>query len=278
MIRLAFAVLAGVACGLTVWLLRGPLRARWNKDVEWLQLAVWRFSPEPFDARPWVAGYYATALLLLVVCWLTPLRYVDLLISAAILAAPRIVLENRWMHRRREIGEQLPAAVRLMSSGVASGLTLAQAIERLAERGPSPIKMEFRLMANLWKHGSDLPGVIREARRRIGLPDFDLFASAVLVNQRMGGDITRTLDRLADALESTDRMRRDVFAATSEGRTNVKVLVIAPFIMLGFVELMDHEAVALLFSKGLGLALLGIAGLLTAIGTIWAWSIVHADV
>ena len=157
-------------------------------------------------------------------------------------------------------------------------MTLIQAIERLAERGAAPIKTEFRIMANQWGLGSDFTAVIEEAKRRLGLQSFNLFASAVLVNQRMGGNVTDTLERLAHSLESIDSMQRDVHAATSEGRTNVKVLMIAPLIMLGLVEIMDHQAVALLFTTALGGVLLGLAAILTAIGAIWAWKVAHADV
>ena len=62
-------------------------------------------------------------------------------------------------------------------------------------------------------------------RFKILLP---LFASAILVNQKLGGNISQTLDRLAGSLESIEHMRREVHAATSEGRTNIKVLAIAP--------------------------------------------------
>jgi tight adherence protein B len=165
-----------------------------------------------------------------------------------------------------------------MSSGVGSGMTLVQAIERLGERGPEPIRTEFRIMANYWQMGSDFGSTIEEAKRRLALKNFTLFASAILVNQRMGGNVTETLDRLADSLESLETMRRDVHAATAEGRTNIKVLAVAPFLMLGLVAFMDAGAVGMLFTTTIGLTLLAIAFAMAGTGTVWAWRVVNADV
>lgn len=268
----------GAAIALTVWSLREALVRRFEKDVGWLQHMVWRFTPEPFPAERYVAMLYAgaVALLFLLLLLVEPIAAVGCWTIVVVL--PRLFLARAWAKRRKTINEQLPAAVRQMSSGVGSGLSLAQAIERLALRAATPIRTEFHIMANYWKLGADFSSTIEEAKRRLDLPNFNLFASALVVNQRMGGNITETLDRLAGSLESIEQMRRDVHAATSEGRTNIKVLAITPLIMVGMISLMDAGAVKMLFTTPVGHLLLLIAVLLTALGTWWAWTIVRSDV
>lgn len=273
------ALATGLAIGAVVWLLRGQLVTRWQQDCAWLAHAVWRFTPEPFDPRRYVAGYYIGSFVLLVLLLLlVPSKIVAVVLWFVIVLLPRMVIEKRWEKRRALIDEQLPATVLQMSSSVASGMSLVQAFERLAERAPEPIRTEFRVITNYWRMGADLSATIEEAKRRLRLQNFTLFSSAILINQRMGGNITQTLERLAHALESVERMRREVHASTSEGRTNIKVLVVAPFIMLGIVAVMDLRAVMLLFQRPLGWILLGIAAALTVAGTLWAWRIVNADV
>jgi len=275
---LLLAAMIGVSGGLIVWSLRGFFQTRWDRDVAWLEHAIWRLTPEPFNGKPWVAGYYITVALSVVAWSLLPPKILVGLVVLAIIILPRPLLGLRWKQRRKQINEQLPEAVLQMSGSVASGMTLTQAIERLAKRAATPIRTEFRIMANQWELGSDFRAVIEEQKRRLGLERFNLFASTVLVNQLMGGNITETLERLAYSLEAIDRMQRDVHAATSEGRTNVKVLLVTPLVMLGFVELMDHEAVLMLFTTPVGGGLMGVAGLLTVVGALWAWSIANADV
>jgi len=279
MTALILAIMIGVSGAFIIWTLREPLIARWEKDVAWLEHTIWRFTPEPFNARPYVAGFYLGAIVLLILLvMIFPMPLFGVVIWFIIIPLPKVFIDRAWSKRRRSIDEQLPAAVLQMSSSVASGMSLIQAIERLAERAPGPINTEFRIIAGYWHLGSDLTATIEEAKRRLRLPNFTLFASAILINQRLGGDITKTLDRLAYSLEAVERMRREVHAATSEGRTNIKVLMIAPIIMLGFITVIDPPAVGMLLTRPLGHILLGVAALLTAAGTFWAWRIVRSDV
>ncbi|MEQ9617137.1 MAG: type II secretion system F family protein [Phycisphaerales bacterium] len=279
MTELVLAILIGGSIGLFVWAARRDAVSKYQTDTAYLEGAIWRFTPEPVELRPWLFGYYAVSVVLLIFfLFVFPQPVVGLILWLIAFILPKHVIEWRWEKRRKLIDEQLSPTVLQMSSSVASGMTLAQAIDRLAERAPEPIRTEYRVMANQWKHGADFSATIEEAKRRLKLPNFNLFASALLINQRMGGNVVETLERLAYSLESIERMRREVRAATSEGRTNIKVLAVAPFIMLGIVALMDAQAVGMLFSTPFGWTLVSVAFLFTAVGTFWAWRIVNADV
>lgn len=276
---IAIAVLFGVAIGLLAFALRGPFRRRFEKDVAWLEHTFWRFSPTPRPARPYIMwGYIGAFALLVVLIALSSNVILSLAIWGVVIMLPRWYAARAWSKRREEIDEQLPDAVRQLSSSVGSGLSLAQAIERLAIRAQAPIRTEFYVIASYWKLGADFTTSIEDAKRRLGLANFDLFASALVVNHRMGGNVTDTLDRLATSLESIARMKREVHAATAEGRMNIKVLAVAPVIMLGLVSFMDAEAVGMLFTRTMGQLMLGFCITLTVIGTMWAWKIVDSDV
>lgn len=276
---LLVSLLLGSTLAFLLYTSRHLLAERFRRDVAWLEYAMWRMSPDPYDGTGPVAAYYAAVIVsLLLIIFVLPFKGILILVWIISSIAPPILIEGRWSKRRERINEQLPAAVLQMSSTVASGMSLAQATEHLANRAPAPISMEFQVMTNYWKMGSDFPATLEEAKRRLRLPNFNLFASALLINLRMGGDLTNTLERLAYSLESVEKMRRDVEVATSEGRTNIKVLAISPILMLGFICVIDFEAVGWLFTKPIGNIILAVAGGLIAIGLAWAWSIVNADV
>lgn len=269
----------GIAGALIVYALRGAFQRRYDRDVAWMQHTLWRFNPNPKAAEPYVVGYYCLALALLgVLLLLASSAVLALLIWSLVFFVPRWFADYQWGKRKETINDQLPGAVRKLSSSVASGLSLAQAMERLAVRAPDPIRTEFYVISNYWKMGADFESAIEDAKRRLKLQNFTLFASAVVVNQHMGGNVVLTLDRLATSLESIASMQREVRSATAEGRMNVKVLAIAPFGMLGMVSFMDAGAVAMLFNTVIGQFILAFAIGLTALGTWWAWKIVNSDV
>lgn len=273
------ALTIGLSGALLVYALRATLMRRFERDVAWLEHTLWRFTPSPKPVRLYVIAYYAFALTLLVALLLlltNPL--IGLALWSLAIFVPHWVAARAWAKRKQEVNHQLPGAVRQLSSSVGAGLSLAQAIERMAVRAPLPIRTEFYVIASYWKMGANFATSIEEAQRRLELPNFTLFASAVVVNQAMGGNVTETLDRLATSLEAIERMQRDVHAATAEGRMNIKVMAVAPFIMLGLISFIDREAVGMLFTTIVGQLILGICVLLTGMGTWWAWKIVKSDV
>ncbi len=278
-ILVVIALLSGIALGALVWGFHGGILAHFEREVRWLERAVWRFSPEPFDARPWVAGFYAGAIIIPIAwAYLFPFKIMVVLTPLLLLVLPRIIIEKKWEKRRKLIDQQLPACVIQMAQSVGAGMTLAQAVDRLAERSDEPIRTEFRVMSNFWKHGADFTLTIDEAKRRLALPNFNLFASALLVNLKMGGNVVETLERLGHSISGIERMKEEVYAATSEGRTNLKVIGACPFAMLGFTAIMDFNAVVLCFTRPMGWAMLGVAAALMAAGMGWAWRIVNADI
>jgi tight adherence protein B len=275
----ALAACLGLALAAFILAFRGTINDHIERDIAWVKTVAYRFTPEPVEPRPYVIAYYGMVFVVTVFLFVvTPLPVLGLIVGGILLMAPRPVANYLWESRKQKIDEQLPIAVLQMASSVGSGMSLAQAIDRLAQRAEKPIRVEFQIMSNQWKAGSDLVSTLEETKRRLRLPNFNLFASALLVNQTMGGNVVQTLQTLATSLEAIDRMRRDIRVATSEGRTNIKVLAGAPLIMLLIVSFIEPHGTKLLFTTASGWIMLGIALALTGLGTAWAWKIVNTDV
>lgn len=279
MTPLAIAAGIGLSVVLLVWGLRGYLMRRYERDRAWVALTALRFTPKPVDADSLTLGYYAVfCLLLVLLVFAMPNPVFAIVFWLILLAAPRIVVEWLWQRRRRQIDMQLPAAVSSMSNSIRAGLTVVQAIQRLAETAPEPIRTDFRVMANRYAFGASLDSTLREAKERLNSPNFKLFASALLLNREMGGDISEILTRISQSLDKLHQMRQTVEAHTSEGRTNIKVLLIAPVIILLMLSTADGEGVEMLFTTSQGYTVLLVAGALIAIGVYFAGKITRADI
>ena len=278
MIGWAFIVLCGMAAGLAVAGAPGLIAARVQRDAAWLSDVAMRFTPEPIDGRRWAIlynlGYLALLATLLL---LTPNPLIALGLWVIALFLPKSVVEMLWQRRRRRIEQQLPLTVASMANNLHAGLTLVQSLERLGEQAPEPSRTEFRVMANRYRHGVSLEQTILEARRRLDLPNFTLFASALLVNRQMGGDVASTLDRVSQSLARLQEMHQTVEASTAEGRTNIRVLLVAPLGILLMLYFIDAEGVALLMGTIHGWAVLLLAGALTAAGGLWASRMVNQE-
>jgi len=277
MLRFLAPLLLGAAVILLAYGCRLRLLKKFEDDVVKMRDTALRFTPQVINARAWVLTIYAIFLLLLMgLMYMQPIF--GALLWLVLLTLPKLLVEGLWRRRRDKIDHQLAAAISAMSNSIRAGLTLVQAVQRLAEQAPDPIRTEFQIMANRYAYGADLETTIREAKKRLALPNFNLFASALLLNREMGGDIGQTLRRISHSLDKLHEMRQTVEAHTSEGRTNIKVLLIAPVVMLLMMSTVDYEDVKGLFTTPLGYCILLVAAGLNIIGVYFAWRITRSDI
>jgi tight adherence protein B len=273
------ALVAGLAAAVLAWACRDWVTRRFARDVEWMHATYLRFNPEPVDARLYVILYYGGyAALLMLLRAIIPNTPAVLVLWVGSWWLPRVLIGWLWRRRLKKIDGQISHAVSSLANSMRAGLTLVQGITRLSEQAPEPIRTEFKIMANQYGYGADMETVIRNAKTRLALQDFSLFASALLLNREMGGDISETLTRISKSLDKLREMRKTVEAHTSEGRTNIKVLVVAPFFMLAIMSFAMPEGVGRLFSTSQGWAILFVAAILTGGGVYLAARITRSEV
>ena len=273
------AALLGIALGLFVWGGRDFLYRQYLRNVDWVTRNSLRFQPEPVNGKMLVAVAYGGLIVLLAALVLiTPVPIIGVGLWLVLLLLPKLLVEMAWKRRKAKINEQLPGTIAAMANSIRAGLTLVQSIQRLAEQAPEPIRTEFKIMAARYSYGADLESTIQESKERLQLANFNLFASALLMNREMGGDVSTTLSRISQSLDKMRQMRMTVEAHTAEGRTNIKVLLVAPVIMLLFIATVDPEGVKLLFTTSHGYAVLLAAGILTGVGVYFAAQITRTEV
>ena len=279
MMPVLVALLAGTAALLLALASPPLLRRLVERDTAWIERVAARFTPGAVPVRRYATVYLAVRLVVLVaLLWLLPSAIAAIGLWALLLVLPGQLVEVAWERRRRRIDEQMPAAIAGIANHVSAGLTLVQSLERSAEHAPEPIRTEFRIMANRYGHGASLDEVLLDAKERMALPNFNIFASALLLNREMGGDVAVALDRISHSLSRLQEMQQTIKAATSEGRTNIRVLLLAPAAILLLLYAMDPEGVALLFQTPQGMGVLAAAALLTLLGALWARQIIGKDI
>ncbi len=273
------ALLIGLAVALWIWAARGWIANKFERDIEWMRETYLRFDPNPINARAYTLGYYAGfAALLILLIFMIPNIFVAFGFWFLAMLIPSIIIEWAWRARIAKIDLQIPQAVATLANSMRAGLTLVQAITRLSEQAPEPIRSEFQIMANQYGYGADMETVIRNTKTRLNLPNFNLFASALILNREMGGDISETLTRISKSLDKLREMRKTVEAHTSEGRTNIKVLLVAPVFMLLLMCVVDAKGVTMLFTTTQGVAVLTVAGILAGSGVYLARRITRTDI
>ncbi len=119
-----------------------------------------------------------------------------------------------WVRSRRIIAMEslMPGALEQMADCLYGGQTLEQAAESVSLQIASPLKEEFGHCVQLLKMGQSPVAVMDRLSRRIPLPEFRLFATAVLVHRQTGGNLAQLTGRLAVSARDRQEWRRHLGA------------------------------------------------------------------
>src|SRR5208282_5023458 len=125
-----------------------------------------------------------------------------------------------WVRNRRIRAMEIlmPGALDQLADCLHSGQTLEQAAESVSLQTASPLKEEFGHCVQLLKMGQSPVAVMDRLSRRIPLPEFRLFATAVLVHRQTGGNLAELTGRLAVSARDRQEWRRHLGAQTVAGR------------------------------------------------------------
>lgn len=129
---------------------------------------------------------------------------------------PGFALARRVAQRKRNIFEDFPDAIDLLTVCVEAGLSLDAAMMKVADeiRLRSPvIATELELMLLELRSGFSKEQALRNLAMRTGVEDIDGFATMLIQAERFGTSIGASLRVLSDTLRTRRRMRAEERAA-----------------------------------------------------------------
>ena len=200
------------------------------------------------------------------------------LLSALLGCGPWYLVRRMAETRRMRIEDQLADAMVTLSSAVKAGLSLAQALEILADQCPQPIKVEFQRIMGEYQMGKPMERCLDEAKERLHSENFALFAAAIQASRQSGGRLNETIDRIARSVLEMQRLERKIQSETAQARKSAVYMAIAPVLILGVYYFVDTVNTTRLFVTLPGQILLGISFVLNLLAYFWARLILRPDI
>jgi tight adherence protein B len=202
------------------------------------------------------------------------------LVTAGLLAAlPWHILKVMAEKRRQQIEDQLADAMVSLSSAIKAGLSLAQALDILAQQTPRPICQEFQQITGEYQLGKPLERCLKEAKVRLRSENFALFAAAMEASRESGGRLNETVERIAHSVRELQRLERKVMSETAQARTSSLYMALAPGVVLAmYYFLLDPVNTARLFTTFAGQVMLCVAVILNVSAFLWAKKILNPEI
>lgn len=270
---------AGVSAGMLTWsvqrsFMRAMLRyrERYTHDAAHSLGDLYVF----LDVRllwPVMAWLAVTVFLFLI--WLGVSWILALSVSVACLAAPGALIRHAKQRRLQRFGQQLPDALRSLSSSLASGSSLVAGLQMLVQYAPAPLAQEFSVVAREVRLGVSLENALQHLMVRMPCPGVRALGGTLMVATQTGGPMSEMLARTATSLVLEYQVQQRAGALMSQGWMQAWVMGSMPVGLTLVLSQMDEKFWPALSQTTVGHVLIGIVVVLEAIGVYWLRRIAH---
>lgn len=198
-----------------------------------------------------------------------------ILLSLAGLVIPLIYLRIKRTRRINSFSIQLGDALMIISNCLRSGLSFKQAMQRVTEDMPDPLRTEFQTAVAKMNYGAAMEDVLREIARDMEDRDMDLLNAAIGLNQKVGGSLADIVDTVVGTIRERIQIRQQLRTLTAMGRMSGWVIGLMPVIMLTYFMISNPDYMGWFFTSVIGNIVLAAAALWELIGILVIRKIVN---
>ena len=207
----------------------------------------------------------------------------SLLVAAAAAVAggaglPQIAL--RWLSRRRitKFIASLPTAIDIIVRGVRSGLPLGDTIRVAAEECDNPVRGEFRKIVQATTVGLTLPEAVERMAQRVPVAETNFFSIVISIQGQAGGNLSEALSNLSRVLRERKKMKAKIGAMSMEAKASAVIIGLVPFVVVGALYVSSPKYVSLLWTTTHGQWIAAAAIGWMAIGVVMMKKMVSFDI
>src|SRR4051795_10033950 len=218
---------------------------------------------------------------------LPPLGNPFVLIAAALLGVflPRTYVRRRQQKRLNAFNDNLADTITLLANALRSGSSFLQATELVVRETEPPVSTEFGRVIREVQLGLPSEQALANMVRRVRSPDLELMATAITIQNQVGGNLAEILDTIAFTIRERVRIKGEIRVLTSQQRLSGYVVGFLPIALLVVVSILAPQFMKAMFEQPpslfglpMGVVLLGIGGVLMLIGFILIRRIVDIEV
>ncbi len=163
-------------------------------------------------------------------------------------------LRNR---RVNKFVEGFPGAIDVVIRGVRAGLPVADCFRVVANEAPEPVRTEFRQIVEAQAIGLTVGEAVERLAERMPIAEASFFAIVVSITQKTGGNLSEALANLSAVLRDRKKMRGKIKAMSTEAKVSAGIIGSLPFVVCLALYFLQPAYLMTLFTTNLGKIVVG---------------------
>jgi tight adherence protein B len=187
-------------------------------------------------------------------------------VAVALVIIFGIFVQSRVAREQAKLERQFGDALGLLARSLRAGHPLVGAFQLVAEELEPPVSALFAEVCQQQALGVDLAEALRHAADHTSSSDIQLFATAVSIQIRSGGNLADMMDRLAHVVRERMRLSRRVRVITAQTQLSKRILLAMPFFAFLILHLINPNYLQRLYTDTNGRLLLGASAVSLLVG------------
>src|SRR5579872_3617146 len=197
--------------------------------------------------------YWIGSVLLGLVC--SALTYIQsrslvltlLVAVTASIGLPQLTLARLRIRRINKFVANFPTAIDIIVRGIKSVLPLGDTVRIAASESPEPVRSEFRRVVESLSLGMTLPEAVERMAQRVPIAEANFFSIVIAIQSKSGGNLSEALGNLSRVLRERKKMRGKITAMSMEAKASAAIIVAVPFLVVGALYVSSPKYISMLW-------------------------------
>lgn len=204
--------------------------------------------------------------------------FLTIIVFLLVWEAPKLWIKNRMKKRLDGFNDQLNGGLILISNALKAGHSFMQALSISARETEGSFSEEFKILLKEMNFGIPIDIAMKNLLDRVDSKDMGLIVNAILIQKDIGGNLSEILENISETIRERQKIKNEMKTLTAQGKMSGMIVMLLPIFLGGVIYLFNKEYMMLLFTRKLGLSMIGISLVNELIGVAFIRKIVNIDV
>ena len=172
---------------------------------------------------------------------------------------PQLALARLRIRRINKFIANFPTAMDIIVRGIKAGLPLGDTIRIAAAESPEPVKSEFRKIVESLSVGMTLPEAVERMAQRVPIAETNFFSIVIAIQGKSGGNLSEAIGNLSRVLRERKKMKGKIRPMSMEAKASAVIIGAVPFLVVGALYVSSPHYISPLWTTNHGRMISAIA-------------------